>query len=89
MFVRKFITSFPNFFPNDLLPNNIIIILMVKQICCIFLINLSLQHPLSLSSKLFDSTTTYAMSCMIGFYSVLVFEGERAGHARWELKVSN
>jgi len=54
---------------HDLLPDKIII-LMVTLICSIFLINLSLQPAFSMSSKVIESTNVYAVSQLIGFYSV-------------------
>jgi hypothetical protein len=57
--------------PDVLLPDKIII-LMVRLICSIFLINLSLQPAFQTSSKVTVSATIYAGSGVIGFYSVLV-----------------
>jgi hypothetical protein len=56
--------------PDDLLPDKIII-LMVRLICSIFLINLSLQPASPMSPKVIESATIYAVSELIGFYSVL------------------
>jgi hypothetical protein len=51
---------------DDLLPDKIII-LMVRLICSIFLINLSLQPAFSMSSKMIESATIYGLSGRLVF----------------------